>query len=163
MRRRVRRENSSLPVAVHVSKTREHKLPTSGAGYDSLGNARKFCVSVHPSARRLSGWRWGGRKAFGNGSVRTKIAWQRCIWQPAFFWRESILVKSNGIKIKQQKSARTKRRRNSREIEGKKASREAEEGEEKFSMKNHRESERNGARDKTLSYNGWLSGKCFPS
>ena len=38
------------------------------------------------------------------------IARQRCIWQPSFFWREIILVKSNWITIKEQKRAREKRR-----------------------------------------------------
>ena len=32
-----------------------------------------------------------------------KIAWQLCIWKPAFFWREIILVKSNWIKIRAKK------------------------------------------------------------
>ena len=32
-----------------------------------------------------------------------KIAWQRCIWQPAFFWRENILVKSNWIRFRAEK------------------------------------------------------------
>ena len=37
-------------------------------------------------------------------------------WQPAFFWQEIILVTSNGIKIKEQKRAREKRRRNWRNL-----------------------------------------------
>ena len=37
------------------------------------------------------------RECSGNFPWR-EIAWQRCIWQPPFFWRKIILVTSNGIK-----------------------------------------------------------------
>ena len=75
-----------------------------------------------------------GRKCSGIVSKR-EIGWQLCIWQPVFFWQKITLVKSNGIKIKEQKRAREERRRNLRNL-----------SEERLDRKN----ERNGARDKTL-------------
>ena len=51
-----------------------------------------------------------GREYSGN-FPRREIVWQHCIWQPAFFWWEIILVTS-----KEQERAREKRRRNLRKL-----------------------------------------------
>ena len=67
---------------------------------------------AHPSTRtyRLSGWRWEGRTASGDGSVQAIFLGGKShgsvgIWQPAFFWQEIILVKGKRIKIKEQKKS----------------------------------------------------------
>ena len=46
---------------------------------------------------RLSGWKWGGKTASGDGGVRASFLGgishgQRCISQAAFFWREITLT-----------------------------------------------------------------------
>ena len=71
------------------------KLPI-GSFYGNFGYDVTY---VRPC--RLSGWRWGGRAATRDGSVRAVFLArkrQRCIWQPTFFLRETISVTSNGIK-----------------------------------------------------------------
>ena len=84
-----------------------------------------------------------GREYSGNFPWR-EIAWQRCIWQPAFSWREIILVTS-----KEQERVREKRRRNLRN------SRENPRKEKKRKFQwNQRKAERNRTRGKTLIYNG---------
>ena len=74
-------------------------------------HARNFGydVSVHPSVQTV-----------GVDVARQDSLWAReCsgqLWRPAFFWWEIILVKSNGIKIKEQKRAREKKRRHLRNL-----------------------------------------------
>ena len=45
------------------------------------------------------------RECSGNFPWR-EIAWQRCNWQPAFFWWEIIFVKSNWIKIRAEEATK---------------------------------------------------------
>ena len=86
-------------------------IDTRNFGYDvSVGTpARTVGVEV---GRQDRVW---GQECSGNFPWR-EIAWQRCIRQPAFFWREILLVKSNGIRIKEQKKVREKRRQNLRNL-----------------------------------------------
>ena len=79
-----------------------------------------------------------------------EIARQRSIWQPAFFWREIILVKSNGIKIKEQKRPREKRRRNFRNLSETCLKRSPGRRKQENFNEEHRKADRNGPRDKNL-------------
>ena len=66
-------------------------------------------TSVRPSAcTHCRGGGGGAGEHLGNFPWR-EIAWQRCIWQPAFFWPEIILVTSNGIKSSKEHERRGKK------------------------------------------------------
>ena len=99
----------------HNSGSQAHKArqrsPIGKLFWKSI-HARNFGydVSVRPCVptvgvevgRQDSVW---GQKCSDN-SPWGKIAWQRCIWQPAFFWWEIIFVTSDGIKSRKQEVSR---------------------------------------------------------
>ena len=90
-----------------------------------------------------------------------EIARQRCIRQPAFFWREIISVKSNGIKIKEQKRAPEKRRRNFRNLREERLERCRGRRKRGHFNEGHRKAERNRAIERTLICKSWLSDNVF--
>ena len=117
---------------------------------------------------RLSGC--GSKTAPGDGSVRAIFLGGKSRGSVAFgnprFSGGKSLVKSKGIKIKEQKRARERKRRGLRNL--RKESLERSQGRRRRGNRRrgncneeHCKAERNRARDKTLIYNGWLSGDVF--
>ena len=76
-------------------------------------------------------------------------------WKPAFLWREIIsLIDRNRIKIKEQKRAREKRRRNLSNLSEEILERSRGRRRRENFNENQRKAKRNRPRAKTLIYNG---------